>query len=72
MFVGGCREDASVPDDWYEQRKTNENLWRRLLRTIADPDLVAALEARKREALSTGGPIKKLDIPKPKAAPKKP
>ncbi|HZF47041.1 MAG TPA: hypothetical protein VE093_00250 [Polyangiaceae bacterium] len=67
---GTCWEEA-FGTDWYQARKTNENLWRRLMKTIADPDLVAALEARKREALSTGA-VQKLDIPKPKAAPKKP
>lgn len=66
-----CWEEA-FGTDWYQPRKNNENLWRRLMKTIADPDLVAPLEARKREALSTGGPIQKIDIPKPKAAPKKP
>jgi hypothetical protein len=64
-----CWEDA-FGSEWYEERKNNENLWRRLMKTIADPELVAALEARKQEALTTGGPVKKLDIPKPKAAPK--
>ncbi len=64
-----CWEDA-FGTEWYDERKNNENLWRRLMKTIADPELVAPLEARKQEALSTGGPIKKLDIPKPKAAPK--
>lgn len=66
-----CREEHLDPE-WYTQRKTNENLWRRLLKSIADPELVAGLQDRKREALSATGPLKKVEIPKPKAAPKKP
>jgi hypothetical protein len=69
-----CHEEAfgSDPDDkQYQARKNNENLFRRLLKQIADPALTADLEARKQRALSEGE-AKTADVPKPKPTPRSP
>jgi len=79
--------DANVPeptvavrDALRHQRMFTELTWRRTLRSIGDPALVAPLEQRKQKAVEEcsskgdAGEIKcavaGLDIPKPKPAPK--
>jgi hypothetical protein len=57
-------------DEKREKQKMNELVWRRAMKSIADPEIVAALEQRKTEAIATGE-SKRLTIPKPKPAPKK-
>jgi hypothetical protein len=66
-----CDEEAfgTDPDDKrYQAKKNNENLFRRLLKQIADPALARDLEARKAHALSEGE-AQAAAIPKPRGAP---
>jgi hypothetical protein len=53
-----------------DKQRVNESVWRKAMKVIADPSLVSALEDRKKKAIDSGE-IDKLDIPKPKPAPKK-
>jgi len=55
----------------YQARKNNEDLFRRLLKKIADPALTRELEARRERALREGAAAA-VDIPKPRPAPRSP
>lgn len=73
--------DAEVVNELRHARIANEIMWRRAMKSIADPALVGALEERKHKAISdcasrgdSGNPfcaVAKADVPKPKPAPKK-
>ena len=70
-FRAKCDEAAfgTDPDDKrYQARKNNEDLWRRLLKQIADPALSRDLEARKARALSEGE-APAADVPRPPRSP---
>lgn len=60
---------ADKPEERRQQRRVAELGWRRALRSIADAELVAALEAR-RDKVDAGVEIDKLDPPRPKPGPK--
>lgn len=68
----GCTSYIASPEDVDEQikkRQINDVIWRRTMRSIGDSDLVAALEERKKAAQEVAE-IAKVEIPKPRPAPK--
>jgi hypothetical protein len=54
----------------FEARNRNENVWRKAMAAIADPELIAELETRKKQAIDSGD-YEKRDVPRPSPAPKK-
>lgn len=69
---GHCMPREKV-EEQLQYHRVNETAWRRAMIAIADPALVAPLEERKKTAqhATADTPRKaKLDIPKPKPAPK--
>jgi hypothetical protein len=70
---GDCAQKVdgdTKPEDVYDQQKSQDTLFRRTLKQIADPALTEDLQSRAISAESSGNHIKQ-DIPKPKPAPKK-
>lgn len=67
----GCRESTWDKDgvDRYDNEKNEENLFRRRLIAIADPELVKSLSERQKQALDSGT-VTNVTIPKPAAAKK--
>lgn len=63
-------ETFPLPDEEVKERNNNNTLFRRLLKSIADPELGAALEERKKKAIDEAKTTK-LDLPKPAALKKK-
>lgn len=55
---------APEVDEQITKRRANDTVWRRAMKSIADPEIVEALEKRR------GVDYKRLDIPKPPPAPK--
>jgi tetratricopeptide (TPR) repeat protein len=72
---------AEMVNELRRRRIASEVTWRRVMASIADPALVGPLEERKQKAISdcreaghmikVGCPAPKVDVPKPKPAPKK-
>ncbi|MFT3765035.1 MAG: hypothetical protein QM820_05905 [Minicystis sp.] len=51
-------------EEQIRKRRVNDAVWRKAMKAIGDPEIVAALEARR------GKDYKRQDIPKPRPAPK--
>jgi hypothetical protein len=69
---GHCMPREKV-EEQLQSHRVNETAWRRAMTAIADPALVAPLEERKKKAerFTPDDPkMPKLDIPKPRSAPK--
>ncbi|RYE82111.1 MAG: hypothetical protein EOO75_21200 [Myxococcales bacterium] len=58
--------DPTAAEARFTSRKTNENLWRKLLKNLDDPALTASLTERKSKAQSSGE-VDRVEIPKPPA-----
>jgi len=72
LTPGHCMPLPDV-EEQLQKHRVNETVWRRTMTSIADPELVTALEVRKkkaREFTALDRKFDKLDIPKPKPAPK--
>jgi hypothetical protein len=69
---GHCMPREKV-EEQLQNHRVNETAWRRAMTAIADPALVAPLEERKKTAQRADADtprMPRLDIPKPKPAPK--
>ncbi len=61
---------GTPPDDRFDVEKIQNNLFRRTLKQIGDSAITDALAVRRKTA-ETSGVYSKLDVPKPKPAPKR-
>ncbi len=67
----GNTYSAADPMEKLDAERSQETLFRRILRQIGDSAITVDME-RRRSAAENAGSYTKRDLPKPKAAPKKP